>query len=128
MPYFPHFLEKYTTKNSCFFQDELDQIALEWNIHKVRKTKNAIGSAGRPAVMYEMPSLYGCDDYLLKIPSFAIDALQSECLFIETPCDKDFHELCCLVMEENNLIRPCDPYSGIDFYVTLRNKLLLLFQ
>ncbi|CAG9812660.1 unnamed protein product [Phaedon cochleariae] len=32
-------------------KDDLDQISLEWNVHRIRKTRNAIAPAGRPAIM-----------------------------------------------------------------------------
>lgn len=75
-----------------------------------------------------MPSLYGCSDYLVKIPLFAIDALRTDCLFIDIPCDKDFYDLCCIIMEENNFTRSSDPYLTVDLYIKLRNVILPLFQ
>ncbi|CAG9764650.1 unnamed protein product [Ceutorhynchus assimilis] len=45
-------------------QKELDQVCLEWNVHRIRKTRNANAPAGRPAIMYEMPSLHGVSDHI----------------------------------------------------------------
>lgn len=78
--------------------------------------------------MYEMPSLYGVNNYLLKIPSFVIEPLSSECTMVQVPCDKDFYDLCSILMVENNLVQSSDPYVTVDQYTKLRNMLIPLFH
>ncbi|KAJ8034274.1 hypothetical protein HOLleu_21040 [Holothuria leucospilota] len=44
----------------CFsrlFQNELDRIAREWNIHPIRSSRNVNGLFGRPLVMYNAPDV-----------------------------------------------------------------------
>lgn len=76
--------------NFIYFQTELEQVVHEWNIHKISKTRNSISPTGRPALMYEVPSLYGAKSYLVPVPTFAIEELSSNCTFLNYPCNDDF--------------------------------------
>ncbi|KAJ8929603.1 hypothetical protein NQ314_017710 [Rhamnusium bicolor] len=70
--------------------NDLDQVALEWNVHKISRSRNSNCSTGRPVIMFEMPNIYHTQNYIINVPTFAIEPLASECLFNEYPCDEDF--------------------------------------
>ncbi|CAH1155551.1 unnamed protein product, partial [Phaedon cochleariae] len=75
----------------CFMQlvqRDLDEVVLEWSVHKIRPSRNSNSPSGRPCIMFEMPSLYQTRSYLIEVPSFALDALSLDCLFQEYPCDE----------------------------------------
>lgn len=78
--------------------------------------------------MFEMPSYYQTQSYLIEVPSFALDSLSSDCIFQEYPCDEDFYHLCNILMVENNLTTEDDPYTAIDLYTNLRRLLNDIFD
>lgn len=96
---------------------------LEWNVHKIRSSRNSIMPFGRPCIMYEMPTLFQTKSYLLEVPTFAIDALATECTILKFPCDEDFYRLCNIIMLENGLSHKCDPYDAVELYSRLRTIL-----
>ncbi|CAH1114742.1 unnamed protein product [Psylliodes chrysocephalus] len=110
----------------CFMeliQKNLDQVVLEWNIHKIRRLKNTVSPSGRPCIMYEMPSIYKTRSYMVGVPNFAIEALRSECKFLKYPCDQDVFDLCNILLVENNWEKGSDPHEAVDLYIQLRNVL-----
>ena len=104
-------------------QNDLDQVVLEWNVHKIRKSRNSISPVGRPAVMFEIPSIYETRSYLVEVPDFAIDAIKEECRVLKYPCDKDIYDLCNIIMCEKGYLRENDPFKTIDLYIALRQLL-----
>ncbi|CAG9763543.1 unnamed protein product [Ceutorhynchus assimilis] len=115
----------------CFskiIEREMVEVVHEWNIHKISKTRNSVSPTGRPALMYEVPSFYGAQSYLVPVPAFAIDELSSGCTFQEHPCDKDFHELCIILIEENQYVQNENPTDCVDLYKKLRNDLRNIFN
>ncbi|KAJ8381257.1 hypothetical protein SKAU_G00020350 [Synaphobranchus kaupii] len=94
----------------CFLkiiQNELDTVVTMWDNHRIRPGGN--GRAlyhGKPCLMYNVPELYHAQDYLHPIQYERVDTVLQEdvCLWkTDIPCDHDLHELCLLVMEENNI-------------------------
>ncbi|CAH1107743.1 unnamed protein product [Psylliodes chrysocephalus] len=76
----------------CFMsmiQEDLNEVVTEWNVHKTSKSRNSIAPTERPAIMFDIPSLYGAKNYCVEIPNFSVDALSDHCTFNEYPCDKD---------------------------------------
>lgn len=73
-----------------------------------------------------MPDLYGVEDYLAPIPRNEIESAEEECVFLNTqlPCDRDVHELCKILLTEDGLSLPSDPYDIVDVYIHLREKIL----
>ncbi|KAJ8936271.1 hypothetical protein NQ314_012433 [Rhamnusium bicolor] len=101
---------------------DLDQIVLEWNVHKIRSSRNSNMPIGRPCIMYEMPELLQTKNYLIEIPGFAFDALESDCRILKHPCDEDFYRLCNILLVENGLSHKNDPLSRRrTLYTTSRN-------
>jgi hypothetical protein len=67
--------------NTCslYLQDELDQISLVWNRHRIRGTRERLQPAGRPDVLYQNPLLYHTQDFLQLISHTEIDACMAQC-------------------------------------------------
>lgn len=110
-------------------QEELNQIVLEWNAHPIRRSRNAGGPFGRPIVMHSAPDLYGRRDYLQPAPKNEIDfCLEEETTRVLYPCDPEMFEMCSLIMEENQIVAPSDPYQAVDLYVALRQEVRMLID
>ncbi|XP_031333705.1 uncharacterized protein LOC116163746 isoform X2 [Photinus pyralis] len=114
----------------CFanlIQRDMDQVILEWNVHRISRSRNSISPTGKPAIMFEMPSLYNADNYLIPVPSFATDEMSIHCAYNSYPCDKDFYDLCNILISENMYSIVVDPYAAVNLYTNLRHDLLDIF-
>ncbi|KAJ8024994.1 hypothetical protein HOLleu_35071 [Holothuria leucospilota] len=116
----------------CFtkvIQEELNQIVLEWNAHPIRRSRNAGAPFGRPLVMHSAPGLYGRRDDLHPAQKNEIDfCLEEETTRVLYPCDPEMFEMCSLIMEENQIVAPSDPYQAVDLYVALRQEVRMLID
>ncbi|CAG9763650.1 unnamed protein product [Ceutorhynchus assimilis] len=105
-------------------RNELDQVALEWNTHKIRGTKNSRTPVGRPIMMFQIPSLYDAEDKLVAVPQEILNCLNEECLFYGTNCDKDVSDLCKELILEYGFDTDCkDPYDAFRLYKKLRSQI-----
>lgn len=109
------------------FQNDLNQVVLEWNVHRIRATRNSISPTGRPCMMFDIPSLFHGQNYLQHVSNHVLDVLSSECLYLQYPCDEDFYLLCESVMTENRLSKTNDLFETVDLYLQLRTKITELF-
>lgn len=84
---------------------EWQEVAYLWNSHRIRPSRNAISSSGRPLIMNSFPHLFGSTDYLKTVLHLQIHASREECL-PRGPhsCDETVFDSCCLAMSENNLL------------------------
>lgn len=78
--------------------------------------------------MFEMPSLYQTQNYILEVPRFALSALSEHCTTHTYPCDEDFYNLCNILMIENHLTRQNDPHHATEVYQSLRRIVKNIFQ
>ncbi|KAJ8310790.1 hypothetical protein KUTeg_012655, partial [Tegillarca granosa] len=84
-------------------QVELDDFSLLWNTHYIRKTHNEQIAYGRPDLMYTVPAMFNTRDYSTSVDDVTVNVCQEECIFkTRIHCDKDVHDVCRLLMEENN--------------------------
>ncbi|XP_031342753.1 uncharacterized protein LOC116170466 [Photinus pyralis] len=120
-------------KNLCQFcfleiiqdesRDELDDVALEWNIHRIRQSRNNVAPHGRPVLMFESTEIYNTRDFKVPVAEVKRIAYQRECKNLETVCDEDLEELCKLIMEEKTLPPPKDPYDALTLYKMLKSEI-----
>lgn len=101
---------------------------MEWNVHKIRRSRNSISPTGRPTIMFEIPSLYGAQNYMTRVPNFAIEAISCNCKILNYPCDEDLHNLCSILMAENGYKHQSDPYEAMELYIALRRILKQLIH
>lgn len=104
----------------------MDIVVQEWNSHRIRKTKNSIAPAGRLMLMFDLPELYGSQNYLVHLAAEDVEVWEAECSFIILPCDEDFFELFNLIATENNFIKSSNPFDVVLFYISLRKEVLQL--
>ncbi|KAJ8047915.1 hypothetical protein HOLleu_00032 [Holothuria leucospilota] len=110
----------------CFLeiiQTELDEISIEWNHHHIRKSHERGGNVrnGRPAIMYDAPEIFEAEDYICRVPEEELHECREECNFkSDIPCDEDLHELCLLLIHENDLQIPTNGEEARQIYRFLR--------
>jgi len=103
-------------------QQELDDVSDVWNSHRIRPSRNDAVPAGRPLVMYSLPSVYGARDYIQPVDPETVRLCREECSFIsaDVSCDADVHALCSLYMTRHNWVMPVDHLLGAELYLNLR--------
>lgn len=107
----------------------MQQVVLEWNAHKISKSRNSISPVGKPTIMYELPFLYGACNYIIPVPPFAVDEMSTKCTFNKFSCDEDFSELCGILIEENQLLQGSDkPEDCVLLYKNLRKCFFEIFN
>ncbi|XP_055045258.2 uncharacterized protein [Misgurnus anguillicaudatus] len=111
----------------CFLkiiQNELDTVVTMWDNHRIRPGGNGHPNYhGKPCLMYNVPELYHTQDYLhpLQYERVGIVLQEDICLWkTDIPCDHDLHELCLMVMEENNIALCHNATEAIRLYKDLR--------
>ncbi|KAJ8041855.1 hypothetical protein HOLleu_12777 [Holothuria leucospilota] len=68
--------------------------------------------------MYHIPELYETIDYLCPVPRNEVEfCREEETIAITYTCDQDLFELCCLIIEENNIPVPGDLYHATGLYL-----------
>ena len=60
-------------------QDELNRVALEWNLHKIRPSTNLESPSGEPDILYFLPELKGAQDYCTPIDLEEIEIAETMC-------------------------------------------------
>ncbi|KAF5282230.1 hypothetical protein FQR65_LT14398 [Abscondita terminalis] len=111
-------------------ESELDLVSIQWNTHRIRRSRNAIAPTGRPTVMFELPELYGCSNYLVKIPEYAVNILKTD-VEVNTEvifCDKDVENVCICIRTENGWTKDGNVNSAMFLYANLRNEVLNVLQ
>lgn len=101
-------------------QEELDEIVLAWNNHRIRPVHNSRSPHGRPSIMYAVPHLYEATDYLHPVSLDKVQVCLEECVFKEFPCDEDIFNVCVDLMSEHDLDLTYDVYAAVDLYIKLR--------
>ncbi|KAB0804068.1 hypothetical protein PPYR_01038 [Photinus pyralis] len=112
----------------CFLkiiQDELDTVALEWNLHRISGSRNSVSPRGRPFTLYHMPQIYDTTDNICHIPINEISNFDEFCAFPSNcPCDRDVYELSVILMIENDLHLARNAHDATDLYLYLRAKIV----
>ena len=102
---------------------ELDEVSMVWNSHRIRPSRNDAVPSGRPIVMYSLPSVYGTQDYIQQVDEDIVRICREECSFLheDVSCDADVHALCLLYMTRHNRMMPADHIIlGSELYLNLR--------
>ena len=102
------------------FQDELDDIRLKWNTHKIRTQRNQIRPSGKPYLNYTMPERIGYIEKKIPLPHDVIEGIKPCCKFESLPCDEDVAAVATDIMGENQWDMPTTPYEALDLYSYLR--------
>lgn len=107
----------------CFMpliQEELDRVAVHWNLHKIRPSSNEESPSGRPDVLYFLPELSGSRSRIQEINMDDIEDIQ-DMLNNHTHVSRsvDFAELANLIMEDEGLSMPETADEALELYALL---------
>jgi hypothetical protein len=109
---------------SLHFQDELDQISVVWNRHRIRGSRDCLQPCGRPDILYQNPLLYHTDDFLQLVLANEIEMCMAQCkLRSSIPCDVAVFEMCCAIMADDRLNVPVTFNDAINTYLLLRRRI-----
>lgn len=79
--------------------------------------------------MYTVPAMFNTRDYSTPVDDVTVNVCQEECIFkTRIHCDKDVHDVCRLLMEENNWSMPEDANSARNLYLNLRREILRIIS
>ncbi|KAJ8030963.1 hypothetical protein HOLleu_27528 [Holothuria leucospilota] len=111
----------------CFMsiiQEELDNTVLQWSTHRISPSRLHPGPFGRPVMMYISPRSYGTRDYLHNVERDELEVCLEECRFKDGfPCCQEVFDVCCVIMNEQNLLPPSSPSEAVELYQILRQAL-----
>ena len=116
----------------CFMdliQRELHQVALEWNVHRIRLSSNLESPCGKPDINYFIPESVGAQDYNTSVDT--IDIAIAEDMCAKRPqvkgCCPNFKELVETIMEDERLDVPTTADEACQLYNTLLDLIDDLF-
>ena len=108
----------------CFMpviREELHKFAIQWNLHKIRPSRNAESPGGRPDLLYHVPDLTGARDLIIPVSHEDVDMAEQLC-GVRSPehgCSEEFVELASLIMEEKGHTMPTSPDNALVLFCTL---------
>ena len=94
----------------CFMpllKEELERVAQQWNLHRIRPSANEHSPSGRPDTIFFIPEAFHSTSYLQQVHPSDLEVAKDVCC--ETSIDPSFQiftELAELVMAENGLELP----------------------
>ncbi|PIK52036.1 hypothetical protein BSL78_11049 [Apostichopus japonicus] len=116
----------------CFLntiQEELDNTVLQWNTHRISRSRLHPGPFGRPTMMYFAPRTYLTRDFSNHVEPDELEVCREECRFKDDfPCSQEVFELCCVLMNEQNWLPPTSPQEAVDLYLYLREAIRNLLR
>ena len=107
----------------CFMdilQTELHSVARDWNIHRIRPSRNAESPPGRPDVLYFNPQ-ERINNYLVPVSTDEIDIANETCCRrpSERGCTAEFNELATMIIEDEALSMPTNWVEAKELYLAL---------
>ena len=98
-----------------------------WDSHTVRVSRHQHSPTGKPCVLYHLPELYGCQDYVSHVDSDDIVICAEECMSkSELSLDNDLCELIHIITNENGWMPPHSASSAAQLYLNIRTKVRAL--
>ena len=108
----------------CFMpviREELHKFAIQWNLHKIRPSRNAESPSERPDLLYHVPDLTGARDLMMPVSHEEVDIAEQLC-GVRSPehgCSEEFVELASLIMQEKGHTMPISPDNALVLFCTL---------
>ncbi|XP_068712010.1 uncharacterized protein [Montipora foliosa] len=108
----------------CFMpilKEELNKVAILWNLHRIRPSTNPESPPGRPDMLYFMPEINNTRDYKTGLDMDDVDVV-GETLGLQGEhlnCSPDFISLANIIMRENGLLMPSDADGARSLYIEL---------
>ncbi|XP_060608250.1 uncharacterized protein LOC132760318 isoform X1 [Ruditapes philippinarum] len=95
-------------------QAELDRIAVNWNLHSIRKQRNSEVPNGKHDLMYFVPELFGGHNYGKIVDQNDVDACCEMYGLRRTTCIKEFQDLVKLLKPDIRI--PMDVQDALELY------------
>jgi hypothetical protein len=106
----------------CFMallKEELQRVAQNWNLHKIRSTRNPDSPSGRPDVLYFVPESVGVTDCKVIPDEHDIDISKELCEDEQSPLALTFYELAQMIMEDEGFVQPQNAHDAKVLYQQL---------
>lgn len=106
----------------CFMEilkTELYRIAREWNLHRIRPSRNQDSPPGRPDILYFNPEATFTSDYMTIVNVNDLEVAESICTSEVPTSELLFSELAHMIMEDNNFTMPKTAEEAKDLYIDL---------
>lgn len=115
----------------CFMQvlrDELFKFAEQWNLHRMRPSRNVESPSGRPDTLYFLPEINRARNLITPVSLDDIDIAEQRCCcrVPETGCTDEFCELALIIMREKNLEMPKTAEDAVILYSVLIDEIQTL--
>ena len=96
-------------------REELHKFAIQWNLHKMRPSRNEDSSCGRPDLLYHVPELNGARDLMILVSLDDLEMAEQMCSIRipEHGCSEEFFDLASIIMHENQLTTPTTPDDAL---------------
>ncbi|KAK3106552.1 hypothetical protein FSP39_022497 [Pinctada imbricata] len=106
------------------FQRDLLESQQVWNTHSIRKSAITVLPCSKPILLYSTPELFGYEHYMCPVDHLDIDVCEADNkLEDDIRCDRDVYEISTILMEENDIQQPSDPYEATTLYIWLRTEI-----
>lgn len=113
----------------CFMpviREELHKFAMQWNLHKIRPSRNEESPSGRPDLLYHIPDLTGARDLMIPVSLDDVEMAEQLCA-VRSPehgCSEEFFELVSLIMQEKGLTMPSTADDALVLFCTLIDDIM----
>ena len=113
----------------CFMpliREELHKFAMQWNLHKIRPSRNIESPSGRPDLLYFIPENTGARDLMIPVLLDDIENAEQLCSIRipEHGCSEEFLELVSFIMQEEHLTIPTTPEEALVLFLTLIDNIM----
>lgn len=108
----------------CFMhviQNELNNVAKRWNLHRIHPSNNRESPPGKPDVLYHLPEQSGATNCIINVDMNDLD-IAEENYAEQRPamgCNDSFAELANMVMEDHNYNMPVNERDAHCLYINL---------
>lgn len=106
----------------CFMgllKEELQRVAKNWNLHKIRPTRNPDSPSGRPDVLYFVPESVGVTDCKVMPNKDDVDISKELCDDEQSPLAIAFYELAEMIIEDEDFVQPQNAHDAKVLYQQL---------
>ena len=105
-------------------QNELNRVAQNWNVHRIRPSSNAESPPGRPDVLYFVLESLDTRDYITPVNENEIEIAEEMCATepLTKGCSAHFRELAEMIMADEGLQTPVTANEAVHLYNERRSR------
>lgn len=98
-------------------RDELKNVALQWNLHRIRQVRDSVSPAGRPEVLFNSPGLTGAEDFKYLVEAEDVDIIEDDLPLDPHPqplCSPEAKEIIEIIMDGPK--NPVNAFQALDMF------------